>query len=188
MATTRTHSTSQSAPIQASWRAFVTTFADLMNLAYLRVVAMPPNPWLAGRFIVNTKYGFVFSHESPSHDPAVTRDWPGGPRRYVRRNFAELRKRYAERVAAWRAYLSSGAAVTLLLTRFDAPTPELEDAMRATYPGVDFSIVRFDNGVRDPPNPSAVLRDHLLLCGLARDSAEYRAAAADAEERERRGT
>lgn len=73
--------------------------------------------------IVNTRYGFIFNHESPGHaDLYKTQAWPGGKTHYIDNNYEKFIERYSRRIQNFRNYLQSGDVLQFLITY---PTDEM---------------------------------------------------------------
>jgi hypothetical protein len=119
----------------------------LTNPEYLRVIHLPADARHNAHddLIHHSKYKFWFNHESPGHaNLYLSQNWPGGKEHYIANNYEKFRERYNRRIENLRAYCTSGDRVNFLITRFDAPMPELHDAISSTWPNLSYSIIRFD--------------------------------------------
>jgi hypothetical protein len=119
----------------------------LIDTNHLRVVHLPPdaahNP--NDDLIHHSKYKFWFNHESPGHaNLYLSQNWPGGKNHYVANNYEKFRERYGRRIQNFKDYCTSGDRIVFLITRFDAPMPELYEAISSAWPDLSFSIHRFD--------------------------------------------
>lgn len=154
--------------------AFREDFAAFTDPAHLTLM---PAPFTTGgirageRLLVNTRYGFVFNHESPDHAGLYkSQGWAGGAEHFVADGYAEFRRRYEARIKALRAYLSApDARVAFLLTlprddaALDAAADDLASAIRAAYPALDFEVLRLA-----PPETPTMVREHFALQAAAR--------------------
>lgn len=92
--------------------------------------------------IVNTKYGFIFNHESPGHaDLYKTQAWSGGINHFVENNFEHFRERYTRRIRNFYEYVRSGETIRFLITYPMSDMVELRRVLNATCA---YTIVRFD--------------------------------------------
>lgn len=111
--------------------------------------------------VYNTKYGFVFLHESPGHaDLYKTEQWPNGKYHFVANNWALFRERYAHRIQAFHEYIHSGQQVRFVIGCPNNDISELHDAIRSTYPTLEYIIVPMD-----------IDQTHYRIC---KNYAEYR--------------
>jgi hypothetical protein len=95
--------------------------------------------------IHNTKYKFVFNHESPGHGNLwATQMWSGGINHFVDNNFENFKKRYKARIENFRRYLRSGSHITFLITHVPHDFNELREALAHQYPTLRYEILRFD--------------------------------------------
>jgi hypothetical protein len=92
--------------------------------------------------IVNTRYGFIFNHESPGHASLYkTQAWPGGINHFVDNNFEEFIKRYQRRIQNFRAYVRSSRCITFLITCPESQTADLRHVLNSMCA---HTFVRFD--------------------------------------------
>lgn len=138
----------------------------LTDTSYIRVIRLPPdaihNP--NDNLIHHSKYKFWFNHESPGHaNLYLTQNWPGGKEHYIANNYEKFRERYNRRVENMKRYCTSGERVNFLITRFDAPMPELHDAISHTWPNLSYSITRFDLENTEATPLSAFHTQHQLM-------------------------
>lgn len=121
-------------------------FAHFTNPEYLRLIEHPTEcPYYPGETLLyNTRYGFIFNHESPGHaDLYKTQAWPGGKTHYIDDSFKYFRERYDRRIANFRSYCSSGN-VTLLISSHPRSFDGLLAILRTRYPLTTFKVHRFD--------------------------------------------
>jgi hypothetical protein len=76
-------------------------FLDFCNPDYLSVISVCNSP-----FIYNSKYKFIFNHESPGHaDLYISQKWEGGINHFTDNNFERFIIRYNKRIESFRNYL-----------------------------------------------------------------------------------
>jgi len=97
-------------------------------------------------YIYNTKYKFLFNHESPGHaDLYITQKWPGGKNYYIIDNYKHFIERYTRRIQSFREYLScSTNLITFILHRYNtrqSDLTELHSALRLHYPKLSYYIM-----------------------------------------------
>jgi hypothetical protein len=76
-------------------------FLNFCNPDYLNVAST-----IHGPMIYNSKYKFIFNHESPGHaDLYISQNWEGGINHFVDNNFEKFIARYNRRIESFRNYL-----------------------------------------------------------------------------------
>lgn len=140
----------------------------LIQLDHLRIVRISADASHCANddLIQNSKYKFFFNHESPGHaNLYVSQNWSGGKDHYVANDYEKFRERYGRRIQNFKNYCTSGDHVNFLITRFDAPMPELHDAISHQWPNLSYSIVRLD--LEDTPaTPLAAFYEYDTLMKL----------------------
>lgn len=97
--------------------------------------------------IYNTKYKFIFNHESPHKDHYINERWEKGINHFVMNNNEEFINRYSRRINNMRELLSSGKHITFILTRPEtglADVPELVHVIKKNYPLLEFDFKFLD--------------------------------------------
>ena len=95
--------------------------------------------------LCNTRYGFIFNHESPGHaDLYKTQAWLGGKTHYVDDSFKYFRQRYDRRIENFRSYCRSGGKVTFIISSHPRSFDDLLYTMRTRYPMTTFVVHRLD--------------------------------------------
>jgi hypothetical protein len=120
-------------------------FKDFTNVAYLQLVTHPPDCryYPNETLIYNTKYGFIFNHESPGHaDLYSTQAWPGGSTHFIDNNFEKFIERYERRIQNFRSYVASKHPITFIITAPDGPLSELINVLDTICHG--YKIHRFN--------------------------------------------
>lgn len=119
-------------------------FRHFCDPSYLRLQEFPstdtyyPNETL----IVNTRYGFIFNHESPGHANLFqTQAWPGGINHYVDNNYEKFIERYQRRISNFYNYIRSDDVITFLITY---PDNEMLELRRVLDTLCLYNLVRFD--------------------------------------------
>lgn len=118
-------------------------FAHFLDSDYLKLVDIPvTEKYHAGdTLIVNTRYGFIFNHESPGHaNLYLTEEWRGGKYHFVKDDFLEFKKRYSSRIANFKEYMNSANTITFLVNHPHIEYKCIEDCIKKIYPGVAFSF------------------------------------------------
>ena len=93
--------------------------------------------------IYNTKYNFVFLHESPGHANLYqTEQWSGGKYHFVDNDFAAFRERYARRIQSFHEYLASGGLIRFVIGCPHTDLSELRSAIQSSYPTLRYEIHR----------------------------------------------
>jgi len=115
-------------------------FTDPNNLKFLSV----PECALRNsgeRIIINTKYRFMFNHESPEHAGLYDKEgWEGGKMHFVADNFENFIKRYQRRIENFQNYINSGNKIVFLLNRPQRDFSELIKCLDTVYPNLDYEI------------------------------------------------
>jgi hypothetical protein len=130
-------------------------FKDLTNPNYLSIidttgVVFEQPIYRSGELLlVNTKYKFIFNHESPTHgDLYLHEGWKGGIFHYSNNNFAEFIKRYNQRINNFRHYinkaLNEDLTVVFIITTLPDNYPILKDTIKNVYPHLKFEIIYND--------------------------------------------
>jgi hypothetical protein len=103
--------------------------------------------------IVNTKYNFIFNHESADHANLwQTEQWPKGQYHYEMDNFYEFIQRYKRRIQNFRDYLNGNYYVTFLLTRHNNTlenSSELNNAIKEKYPNLKYEILLIEESRKE---------------------------------------
>jgi hypothetical protein len=114
-------------------------FEDFTNLGYLELKPVDNGEF----FIYNTKYKFLFNHESPGHaNLYITQNWAGGINHYIENNYEKFIERYQRRIKNFRDYLASGKHIKFIMARYDADDNRLlNDAIKERYPNLSYEII-----------------------------------------------
>ena len=103
--------------------------------------------------IFNTKYNFVFNHESPGHaNLHLTEKWKDGSFTYVNNNYYELKQRYTKRIQNFKDYCNCPSNfITFVLTSWDKKESDLNElklALNKMFPSLkyDFCLLNTRNG------------------------------------------
>jgi len=121
---------------------------------YLKVCNYPNpnknNVFNGENIIVNTKYNFLFNHESPGHGKLyITEKWSKGINHFIENEFEEFIIRYQRRIQNFRNYLLSGNKIHFILTRYNTKIEDihlLDSIIKKKYPLLvyDFTILEED--------------------------------------------
>lgn len=105
--------------------------------------------------VLNTRYGFIFNHESPGHANLYqTQAWSGGINHYVDNDYEKFIERYQRRIRNFYEYVRSGEVITFLITYPNDNIPELRQVLNNLCMN---TIIRFD--IQDPTK----YKDHMEI-------------------------
>jgi hypothetical protein len=116
---------------------------------YLRIFTMDRDyPYLGfkkgNRLIVNTKYNFIFNHESPYGGLYMSENWENGIEHYVLNNFKEFIERYSKRIQNFRNYIHDpNIYIHFIISKIGA-NQELEIVINTKYPNLKYDLVPID--------------------------------------------
>jgi len=106
-------------------------FKHLCDIKYLVLIRIPKeSKWLNTNgdgdvVIYNTKYKFIFNHESPGHGNLfIGQNWSKGINHYIINNYEEFINRYERRIQNIKGLLNSKKYISFIITR---PNTELCD-------------------------------------------------------------
>jgi len=108
--------------------------------------------------IYNTKYNFIFNHESPDHaNLYINQNWIGGKNHYIDNNFFLFIERYKRRINNFREYINN-YKITFIIGKFDDDFSKLNEIIKIKYPNLNFSILSYI-----PSVPINLFEEHNLL-------------------------
>jgi len=136
-------------------QCFEDDFKYFCDTEYLQIIQMPSTcqhfstNGEGNMLIYNTKYNFLFNHESPHKDHYINECWEKGINHFVMNNYEEFINRYSRRIRNVRELLKSGKHITFILTRPETDLvdiPELVHVIKSKYPSLefDFKFIDFD--------------------------------------------
>lgn len=139
-------------------------FRYLTDSNYLSVV---PAPFASGGIkkgeplIYNTKYKFIFNHESPGHaDLYLSQKWEGGINNFIDEDFRLFKERYNRRVDNFRDYLNNGFYIDFIISRYNN-IDQLDIFLKTKYPEMKYSII-----IIEPTEDFSVVEEHYKLMGM----------------------
>jgi len=143
-------------------------FVYFTDPQYLEVKQIPPGlPYIdyndyCNEIIVNTKYNFVFNHESPGHPfLPTTQNWQHGKYHYCIENYKYFIERYKRRIEKFRSYLNDpNNIITFILSRYNTTQndiSELHNVVQKKYPTVEYSVIILDT------DKKLAYNNHLLM-------------------------
>ena len=138
-------------------------FASFFELELFKVP--DTSPYCTGDTLIrNTKYKFVFNHESPGHgDLWESQKWPGGINHFVENSFEKFKERYSKRIENFRAYLNSGKSIIFLITRpYPLEMAEIDNVLEEKYPDLNYKIMYLDLQ-KEPEH----FTEHLRIMGFS---------------------
>lgn len=89
----------------------------------------------------NTKYNFIFNHESPFGDLYHAQKWPGGITHYVDNDCHFFKERYNKRIENFKNYINSGKKINFIITKYDSDTSQLFELLKEKYTALNFEII-----------------------------------------------
>jgi hypothetical protein len=110
--------------------------------------------------IFNTKYNFIFNHESPGHaDLYLKENWPEGKFHFTVDNFRNLKERYNRRIDNFRRYvLNPLNRVTFIMTSWDkTDISDLQYVIQKMYPTLQYDIKMLND-----PKGKEYYIDHMI--------------------------
>jgi len=128
-------------------------FKYFTDLNYLKLVIFPSTEKFheGDTIIMNTRYGFLFNHESPGHaDLYKKENWPEGKDHYINNDFKHFIERYNRRIQNFRNYIHSGESIIFLINRPQTDFTELYKCIQEKYPSLTFIIYNFFNNDNYP--------------------------------------
>ena len=93
--------------------------------------------------VYNTRYNFIFNHESPGHaNLYVTQAWSGGINHYVDNHFERFIERYTRRIENFRRYLAGSELVSFLITTSNTDLTHLRSVLngKCAYEIIQFKV------------------------------------------------
>ena len=118
-------------------------FKHFTDPDYLKLIDIPTTEmYHAGdKLIINTRYGFIFNHESPGHANLYTiENWEGGIDHFVKDKYSAFKKRYDARIQNFREYIMSGEHIIFLVNHPYQDYNKLGECIRNVYPGISFTF------------------------------------------------
>lgn len=141
-------------------------FEYLADTNYLELIKIPRESKMLNTngdgdiIIYNTKYNFMFNHESPGHaNLHIIQNWSKGIDHYIMNNYEEFRNRYNRRIKNIKELLTSGKKITFILTRPKTNLDniyELSNVISNKYKFLQFDFVLLDYD-------KYIYYDHLVL-------------------------
>ena len=94
--------------------------------------------------IYNTKYKFIFNHESPDHEELYSKEgWVGGKYHFTNNNFKEFIERYTNRINNFRNYIHNSTKITFVIGNFNSNVDELYKELTCAYPQLNYTIEHY---------------------------------------------
>jgi hypothetical protein len=136
-------------------------FKHFCDIDYLKLI---PAKFSTGEIIkdeiliYNTRYNFIFNHESPDHaNLYITQNWVGGKNHYIDNNFSLFIERYTRRINNFRYYCNN-YKITFIMGKFNNDYSELNEIIKKKYPTLAFNILSYIPSVQ-----LTVFEEHHLL-------------------------
>ena len=143
-------------------------FEYLYHEDYLELVYVNENECL----IINTKYRFVFNHESPGHgDLYLTENWPSGKNHFVSNNYENFKKLYSRRCQNFINYLNDpNNFITFIITTWnktEEDMKDLDDILNYKYPNLKYKYI-----ILNDPHGLEYFKRHLIDMKLTENDLE----------------
>jgi hypothetical protein len=90
-------------------------------------------------YIHNTRYNFIFNHESPCTELYKHQSWSGGINHFVDNDFKLFKDRYTARINNFRNYLNNGN-IQFIIATYKTNTYELDNILKNKYPQLNYNI------------------------------------------------
>lgn len=127
-------------------------FKYFCDIAYLKII---PAAYSTGGIrineplIHNTRYNFIFNHESPEHANLFSiQKWAGGKNHFVNNNYSFFIERYSRRIDNFRNYLrKANTKITFFIGKFDPTITELTEVIKEFNKDLIFDINWFKPNV-----------------------------------------
>lgn len=152
-------------------------FKYFCDINYLEIKKIPKESKLLPdeELIYNTKYNFMFNHESPGHGGLyITQEWSKGINHFVLNNYEEFIIRYNRRIQNFRDYLNSGKKINFIIHR-PRVNPnvneilELYETITNKYPNLNYEII-----LLEPSNKQAYIDHHSILMNFTINDEELK--------------
>jgi hypothetical protein len=98
---------------------------------------------LKDNFIINTKYNFIFNHESPGNKD-ISHTW-STINFFVENNYKNFIIRYEERINNFRNYIKDNN-IFFIHKRYNRLSIELDKIIHSKYPELNYKIICITNG------------------------------------------
>ena len=96
--------------------------------------------------IYNTRYNFMFNHESPGHaNLYITQNWPGGINHYIDNNYEKFKERYAKRINNFFNYINDPNNHIIFIINGYNPMSKnifkLRELLNTKYPHLSYELL-----------------------------------------------
>lgn len=162
---------------QGMIQAIKDDFKYLCDVNYLELIKIPKESrWMnthgdGDMIIYNSKYKFLFVHESPGHaNLYIDEKWEKGINHFVMNNYEEFIKRYNRRIQNTLNLLNSGKHITFILTRPNTTfydLNDLNDMLVDKYPALSYNIIILDVDKQ-------LVYDHLINMKIDKEDPEIK--------------
>ena len=95
------------------------------------------------KLIKNTKYNFIFNHESFTHaNLYLSQNWKEGENHYYNNNYYWFKERYNSRINNFRKYIKEAEYIYFIIDKKDDEISLLNFTLKLKYPNLKFEIIR----------------------------------------------
>ena len=121
---------------------------DPVNLSMIKIGTLKPcSFWqtpLDEEWLCNSKYNFLFSHESNHANLHLIQNWEGGKEHFTANNYSNFINRYTKRINNFRSYISSGKFINFVINKFTMDVSLLDETIKRKYPDLKYTIIRIN--------------------------------------------
>jgi hypothetical protein len=145
-------------------------FQYFYDESYINIIQVNENE----QSIENTKYNFIYNHESPGHaDLYIKEEWPEGINHFINNNYLHFKKRYLDRINNFRNYLRDpNNYIRFILTSWMKTHDDIFDLKQAIekhYPELKYEIII----INDPQGKEHYIR-HMKAMKFTEDDYEIK--------------
>ena len=146
-------------------------FKYFCDTNYLKVITITDkfdylNLPLNSTMIVNTKYNFLFNHESSDHNNLwKTEGWEKGQFHFEMDNFHEFIKRYERRIQNFKNYLNSGYEISFIISKINNTLEtniKLNDTIKQKYPNLNYKFILLEEERKEIFNENIKITNNIL--------------------------
>jgi hypothetical protein len=112
-------------------------------------------------YIYNTKYKFIFNHESPYHDNLyINEKWKEGPNHFINNNYKNLKLRYNKRIQNFKKYLNENTVIFVITVwnKTEDDLCKLKYVLNEKYPNLKYTFK-----ILNDPRGEEYFNNHLKI-------------------------
>jgi hypothetical protein len=124
------------------------------------------------KLLYNTRYKFIFNHESPGHGNLYSiQKWKGGLNHFIDNDYYHFKERYNKRIQNFRNYMDNRNNITFILTIFQTDENaciRFNNLISKVYPSLNFNVK-----LLHPNDTKICVYEHMKLCKLDKDEIDF---------------